>query len=97
MIKGTKRHIKRTAQFKKEYKQSKKQGKDMGNALDVIRMLANDVPLPEKYRDHQLTGNLKAFRECHITPDWLLVYRKTDNNGLVLILTRIGSHSELKF
>jgi len=97
MIKGTKRQVKRTALFKKEYKLAQKQGKDMTQALDVIGKLANDEPLPEKYRDHQLSGKWKDFRECHITPGWLLVYKKTDNGGLVLILTRLASHSTLGF
>jgi len=97
MIKGTKRYIRRTAKFRKEYKHAIKQGKDMTKAIEVIIMLANDELLPEKYCDHQLSGKLKDFRECHITPDWLLVYRKTDNDGLLLTLTRMGSHSELGF
>lgn len=96
MIKDTKRQIKRTAQFKKEYKLAKKQGKEIGKALDVIRKLANDEPLHEKYCDHQLTGKWKDFRECHITPDWLLIYKKT-SDGLILILTRLASHSDLGF
>ena len=97
MFKGTKRYVRRTAKFKKEYKLAIKQGKDIAKALDVICMLANDEPLPEKFCDHQLSGKWKDFRECHITPDWLLVYKKTDNDGLLLILTRLASHSELGF
>ena len=97
MIKGTMRQIKRTAQFKKEYKLAKKQGKDISKALDIIRMLADDKPLPEKYCDHQLSGKWKDFRECHVAPDWLLVYRKTDSGELLLILTRLASHSDLGF
>jgi len=97
MIKGTIRNIKRTAQFKKEYKLAKKQGKDVSKALDIIRKLANDEPLHERYCDHQLSGKWKDFRECHIAPDWLLVYKKTDADGLVLILTRLASHSDLGF
>ncbi|MCL2699244.1 MAG: type II toxin-antitoxin system YafQ family toxin [Defluviitaleaceae bacterium] len=93
----TKRYIRRTAQFKKEYRKSKKQGKDMALALNIINMLANDESLPEKYNDHALMGNWKGYRECHITPDWLLVYRKTDNGELLLILSRLASHSQLDF
>ena len=93
----TKRHVRRTTQFKKEYKNSKKQGKNMTVVLNIINMLANDEPLPAKHRDHALTGNWDGFRECHITPDWLLVYRKLDNGGLLLVLTRLASHSKLDF
>jgi len=65
--------------------------------LNIINMLANDEPLPAKHRDHALTGNWDGFRECHITPDWLLVYRKLDNGELLLVLTRLTSHSKLDF
>ena len=57
-------------------------------------MLANEQPLPEKYKDHALTGDWKGFRECHIQPDWLLIY-EINNNELILYLTRTGSHSDL--
>ena len=60
----------------------------------VIDMLANEQPLPEKYKDHALTGDWKGFRECHIQPDWLLIY-KIQNDSLILTLSRIGSHSDL--
>jgi len=66
-------------------------------ADEVIKMLANDIPLPEKFRDHALVGDWRGFRECHVTPDWLLVYKKTDNGELLLVLTRLASHSELGF
>jgi len=56
---------------------------------EVIVKLANDEPLPEKYRDHALSGNWKGHRECHISPDWLLVYKKTTDGGLHLFLIRI--------
>ena len=93
----TKRIIRRTAKFKKDYKNSKKQGKDTSLLLNIINMLANDEPLPKKYCDHALTGNWKDFRECHAAPDWLLVYKKTDKGELLLTLTRLTSHSELNF
>ncbi|MCL2053735.1 MAG: type II toxin-antitoxin system YafQ family toxin [Oscillospiraceae bacterium] len=93
----TKRNIRRTTQFKKEYKKSKKQGKDMTLVLDIINMLANDEPLPEKHFDHALTGNWIGFRECHVNPDWLLVYQKPDDGELLLVLTRLTSHSNLNF
>ena len=97
MMDDTKREIRRTSEFKKDYKQAKKQGKEISLLLDVIEMLAEDMPLSEKHRDHALAGNWKGYRECHITPDWLLVYRKTDNGKLLLILARITSHSDLDF
>jgi len=63
--------------------------------LDIIvQMLANEQPLPEKYKDHSLKGEWIGYRECHIRPDWLLVYKK-DMNILALILTRTGTHSDL--
>jgi mRNA interferase YafQ len=93
----TKRRVRRTSQFKKQYKTSEKQGKDIDLADKLIIMLANDEPLPAKYKDHALYGNWRGFRECHITPDWLLVYKKTDKDELLLTLTRIASHSNLNF
>ncbi|MCL1903609.1 MAG: type II toxin-antitoxin system YafQ family toxin [Oscillospiraceae bacterium] len=97
MIEDTKREIIRTAKFKKELRQSQKQGKDIVLAEEVITILANDEILPPKHRDHALTGNWAGFRECHITPDWLLVYRKSDNGELLLVLVRLTSHSQLDF
>ena len=61
--------------------------------LTVVEMLANDEALPHKYRDHILSGDWENHRECHIKPDWLLIYKKNDVNQLILI--RTGSHSEL--
>ncbi len=63
------------------------------DVLGVIAMLANDELLPERYRDHGLTGNWKDFRDCHIKPDLVLIYQKTDDKRLLLV--RLGSHSEL--
>lgn len=83
-----------TNQFKKDIKLAKKQGKDIEKLFDVIGILANGETLDEKYRDHDLSGNFKGCRECHIEPDWLLIY-EVDNNVLVLVLNRVGSHSEL--
>ncbi|MBO4623513.1 MAG: type II toxin-antitoxin system YafQ family toxin [Bacilli bacterium] len=83
-----------TTQFKKDYKNAMKRGLPIGELDHVIRLLADDNPLPDKYRDHELGGNWKGFRECHIQPDWLLIYRITNNN-LILSLSRTGSHSDL--
>jgi len=79
-------------QFKKDYKKSLKQGKDLSLLQDIITKLANDETLPLKYKDHKLTGNLKDFRECHIEPDWLLIYQRNETE---LVLVRLGSHSDL--
>ncbi len=86
--------IKFTTQFKKDLKLAKKQGKDTEKLFDAIEMLANGETLPAKYRDHDLTGDYKGCRECHIEPDWLLVY-EIFGDVLVLMLYRVGSHSDL--
>ena len=86
--------IRFTTQFKKDLKLAKKQGKDIDKLFSVIEQLANGEPLEEKYRDHDLGGNYKGCRECHVEPDWLLVY-EVIANVLVLILYRVGSHSNL--
>ena len=93
----TKREIKRSTAFKKDYKKAEKQGRDIALLLKIIEMLANDEPLPEKYSDHALFGKWKGHRECHVTCDWLLVYKKTDTNALMLLLARAASHSDLDF
>lgn len=83
-----------TSQFKRDYKKAKKQGKDLAKLKKVLSLLQSQHKLPKVYRDHHLTGNYAGFRECHISPDWLLVY-KIDTDQLLLILARLGSHSEL--
>lgn len=83
-----------TAQFKKDYKLAMKRGRDINLLDDIIRLLAKGEPLPEKNRDHVLSGNWAGHRECHIQSDWLLVYR-VEYDVLVLTLVRIGSHSDL--
>ena len=92
-----KRDVLYSTQYRRDYKQAKKQGKDMSVLCEVIGLLANDEPLSEKHRDHALQGNWKGYRECHVTPDWLLVYKKTKEGELLLILARLASHSELRF
>ena len=92
-----KRDVQYSTQYRRDYKKAKKQGKNIALLREVIGLLANDEPMPEKYRDHALQGNWKGYRECHVTPDWLLVYRKTSNSELLLILTRLASHSDLDF
>lgn len=86
--------IKYQAAFKKDYKRIVKRGYDMRLLEKVIELLANQKPLPEKNRDHQLSGDYTECRECHITPDWLLIYEVADEE-LILYLTRTGSHSDL--
>ncbi len=66
--------IKPTSQFKKDLKKMEKQHKDLSLLTEIINNLANAVPLPEKNKDHELSGNFKGCRECHIQPDWLLIY-----------------------
>lgn len=93
-MKKTKYIVKRTTQFKREYKLAKKRGFDMQLMKDVVGKLAMGEPLPEKHRDHALSGKFATYRECHILPDWLLVYQ-IQENILTLTLSRTGSHSDL--
>lgn len=86
--------VKFTNQFKKDYKLAKRRGKKMELLNRTIELLANGESLPEKYYDHSLSGNWTGHRECHIQPDWLLVYYFEDD-VLVLTLVRTGSHSDL--
>ena len=79
-------------QFKKDFKRVGKQHKDLPKLQAVIEILVNEEPLDPQYKDHQLIGNWKNHRECHIEPDWLLIYRIFDTN---LYLERTGSHSDL--
>lgn len=86
--------IKYHTMFKKDFKRIKKRGYDISRLEKIVELLANEVPLPEQFKDHNLSGNYNSFRECHIAPDWLLVYQ-VNNNELVLVLSRTGSHSDL--
>ncbi len=86
--------IKYQTAFKRDYKRIVKRGYDTRLLEEVIEMLAEQKPLPEKFRDHDLTGNYKGCRECHILPDWLLVY-EVNTDELILYLIRTGSHSDL--
>ena len=81
-------------QFRKDLKLAQKRGYDLDRIKKVIVTLANGETLDAKYRDHLLTGDYGGFRECHIQPDWLLVYR-TDGERLFLFLARTGTHSDL--
>lgn len=86
--------VKFTSQFKKDLKLAKRQNKPIDELFEVIDQLANSKTLDTQYRDHALTGNYSGYRECHIEPDWLLVYT-VKNDILTLVLYRLGSHSEL--
>jgi mRNA interferase YafQ len=85
-----------STKFKKDLKRVTKQGKNRKFIDDVIEKLQYQQPLPQKNRDHPLIGDYQGYRECHITPDWLLIYRVINNHSVELLeLTRTGSHSEL--
>lgn len=81
-----------TTQFKRDYKKIKKQNKKLNKLKVLIEKLVSGEKLEPKYKDHQLSGEFKGYRDCHIGPDWLLIFKKTTN---ALILERTGSHSEL--
>lgn len=83
-----------TGKFKKDLKVVLRRGYDMNLLDDIVTKLANGEALPQKNRDHFLTGNYIGKRECHITPDWLLIY-EIDGENLFLYLTRTGTHSDL--
>ncbi|MDR3293325.1 MAG: type II toxin-antitoxin system YafQ family toxin [Clostridiales bacterium] len=86
--------VRLTTKFKKDADKMKRQGKNLDKMYDVIEILAMHESLPSKYRDHALTGNYVDCRECHIEADWLLIY-KVEEEELILVLTRTGSHSDL--
>ena len=80
--------------MKKDLKRMRKRGKNISELTTVLEILSTGQKLPEHYRDHQLSGNKADFRECHIEPDWLLIY-KIESKLLELFLLRTGSHSDL--
>lgn len=86
--------IKTTAKFRKDLKQAKKKGLNMALLQKVVDDLAAGNKLDERHHDHALVGEWVTFRECHIQPDWLLIY-KISGDALILTLTRTGSHSDL--
>ena len=88
--------IKKTSQFKQDFKKCIKRGLDLNEFVTVLNLLQNGQPLSEKYRDHPLqpSREFKNCRELHIEPDWLLVY-KYSNDNLILFLVRTGTHSDL--
>lgn len=86
--------IQTTKEFKNGLKRVKKRGYDVSLLIEVVDMISNCVELPEKYRDHNLRGEYRKYRECHIAPDWLLIYQVIEND-LILILSETGTHSDL--
>ena len=95
-LENTKYNVKYTSRFKKEFKKALKQGKDENKFLEVLSVIVNGGELEEKYRNYKLINDntFKDCHECHITPDWLLVYKIQDNE-LILLLFATGSHSDL--
>ena len=83
-----------TSKFQKDLKRAKRRGYDIDLLRDIIKKLAAGEPLPAKNRDHDLSGDYVGCRECHITPDWLLIY-EVDGDDLILYLTRTGTQSDL--
>jgi mRNA interferase YafQ len=86
--------IERTNQFKRSFKKCVKRGLDVSKFETVLRILANEGSLPETYRPHKLTGVYAGCWECHISPDWLLVWEQNDTE-LILLLIDTGSHSDI--
>lgn len=86
--------IQYTTRMKHDVKRMKRRGKDMSKLLSVLSMLSKGEKLPASHKDHQLSGNLKDFRECHIEPDWLLLYQIFDDI-MILSATATGTHSDL--
>ena len=87
-------NIRPTSKFQKDLKRAKRRGYDIALLTSIIKMLAAGEPLPAKNKDHELSGDYVGCRECHITPDWLLIY-EVDREDLILYLTRTGTHSDL--
>lgn len=86
--------VKYSTRFKKELRLAAKRGLDISLLEDIVEKLKNRIPLEVKYKDHMLSGNYKGYRECHIQPDWLLIYLIEDDI-LTLTLVATGSHSDL--
>jgi len=86
------KRIQRTSQFKKDVKRLEKRGKDLSKLKEALQALVSGVELAAPYRDHVLVGQYKGSRECHLEPDWLLIYERTETE---LVLIRTGSHSDL--
>ena len=81
-----------TTQFERDLRLMQRRGKDSGKLKAILTALINEEPLPERQRDHPLVGNYKGRRECHVEPDWLLIYKLINNE---IIFERTGSHGDL--
>lgn len=88
------RRVEKSTRFKKNFKRFVRDSAFCADFTTLLKLLVSDVPLPPKYRDHALHNNWEGCRDCHVRPDVVLVYQKTAD-GLVLLLLRVGSHSEL--
>ena len=86
------RTVRRTSQFKRDVKRMQRQGRELENLKRVLETLVEGEPLAAKYQDHVLVGQYKGTRECHVEPDWLLIYELAEAE---IVLIRTGSHSEL--
>ena len=86
--------VKFTSRYKRDYKACIKRGWDISLLDSVVELLMQGKPLPARCYDHELVGNWKGFRECHIRPDWLLLYY-VDHDIVTLTLTQTGTHSDL--
>lgn len=86
--------LKTTSQFRKDYKRVKRRGCDLSLLETVLSALLKEEALDDRFRDHGLTGNYLGFRECHIQPDWLLIYA-IDHGQLILTASRTGTHADL--
>lgn len=94
------REIRRSGVFKRHYQLMMKRGKEINKLDEVIKLLANDLALPIALKDHQLSGKFQGFRDCHIEPDWVLIYKKEElKDGQevlsLLCLEATGTHSDL--
>lgn len=90
----TKYRVVPSSRFQKDLKRAQRRGKDISRLTDIIKLLADGEPLPRNNLDHELSGDFSGCRECHIQPDWLLIYQHFEDE-LVLYLLRTGSHSDL--
>ena len=86
------KRVSQTTQFARDLKRMRKRGKELPKLMDVVRLLATGTPLPPKFRDHPLAGPWQESRDCHIEPDWLLIYTA---NSETLRLERTGTHADL--
>ena len=86
--------VEQSKSYARDLRRMARRGKDLTKLRDVILILRDGEKLPDKYRDHALHGDWEGYRECHIEPDWLLVY-KIEEKKLILVLTRTGSHADI--